>query len=125
VKHPERVSDYLENIAEAVDRAIRYVEGMEFAAFEQDPRTQDAVVRNLEIIGEAATRLHQVAPDYTDAHQEIPWSYMRGMRNIIAHEYWRVDLEVVWRTALNDLPDLLQKLHDLLRRQQPGEQDQT
>ncbi len=125
MRHPERVSDYLENIAEAADRAIRYVAGMDFAAFEQDTRTQDAVVRNIEIIGEAATRLYQVSPAYTNAHQEIPWAYMRGMRNIIAHEYWGVDIEVVWRTALNDLPGLLQRLHDLLLQQQQREQDQT
>ncbi len=91
MKHPERVSDYLANIIEATNRAIGYARGMDLTAFREDARTQDAVVRNIEIIGEAANALHQAAPDYTKLHQEIPWSYIRGMRNIITHEYWRVD----------------------------------
>lgn len=118
MKHPERCSDYLENIIEAIDRSTDYVHDMDFTAFKQDTRTQDAVVRNIEIIGEAANTLHQAAPDYTKSHQDIPWSYIRGMRNVISHEYWRVDIETVWRTVQNDLPELRRQMEDLLRQQE-------
>jgi uncharacterized protein with HEPN domain len=66
VKHPERVEDYLEHIAEAIDRAT----------------VQDAVVRNIEIIGEAVNKISTTTPDFIKQYPEIPWAQMRGMRNI-------------------------------------------
>jgi uncharacterized protein with HEPN domain len=73
VKHPERVEDYLEHIAEAITRATDYLRHTaDFAAFEQDQRSQDAVVRNIEIIGEAVAKINNVAPDLIAKHTEIP-----------------------------------------------------
>jgi len=82
MKHPERVEDYLDHIVEAITRAESYLEplaGLE--DFEKNPQVQDAVIRNIEIIDEAAARIEQQAPGYVQAHPEIPWSQMRGMRN--------------------------------------------
>jgi uncharacterized protein with HEPN domain len=77
VKHPERVEDYLEHIAEAITRATDYLRHTDaFAAFEEDQRSQDAVVRNIEIIGEAVAKIGNVAPDFIGQHPEIPRNSM-------------------------------------------------
>jgi len=87
VRHPERVEDYLEHIAEAVARATGYLQDIDdFDVFQQDRRSQDAVVRNIEIIGEAAGRIQKLAPDFAAAHPELPWAQMRAMRNLVIHE---------------------------------------
>jgi uncharacterized protein with HEPN domain len=121
MKHPERVEDYLGHIVEASTRALSYLRDVtSLDAFEKDMRNQDAVVRNIEIIGEAATKIHKVAPDFAATHPDIPWAAMRAMRNIITHEYFSVNLQIVWDTVKNDLPMLLQKITPLLAPQQPG-----
>jgi len=94
----------------------------------RDTRTQDAVVRNIEIIGEAVTQLQKVDPDFTAAHPNIPWDVMRGMRNIVIHEYFGVDPNVVWKTVRNDLPPLIDKIQLLLsltRDPEPPVHDHT
>jgi uncharacterized protein with HEPN domain len=99
VKHPERVEDYLEHIAEAIDRATVYLEHVpDLEAFRTNQQVQDAVVRNIEIIGEAVNKIASTAADFIEQHPEIPWAQMRGMRNIAIHEYFFVDLGVVWTT---------------------------
>ena len=75
------------------------------------PKTQDAVIRNLTIIGEAAG---QVFEPFMAAHPEIPWQQMAGMRNILVHRYFGVDLGEVWQTATGDLPGLRNVLAPLL-----------
>jgi uncharacterized protein with HEPN domain len=81
VNRPERVEDYLDHISEASSRATGYLLLIEdLRAFQQDQRTQDAVVRNIEIIGEAVSKLHKVAPEFIAAHSEVPWAKMRAMR---------------------------------------------
>ena len=102
--HPARVPEYLQHIVEAIDRATGYVAGMDSAAFEQDTRTQDAVIRALEIVGEAANKDRVAAPTLQSTAPEIPWDVMYGMRNRIAHDYFEVDLDVVWQTIQRDLP---------------------
>jgi len=86
MKHPERVEDYLEHIAEAIDRATGYLQPVaDLAAFRKKPQVQDAVVRNIEIIGEAVTKIQNTAPDFIKQHSALPWAQMRGMRNIAIH----------------------------------------
>jgi len=115
MKHPERVADYLEHIIQASSRAVDYAgDADNFEDFMRDTRTQDAVVRNIEIIGEAVTQLQKADPDFTAAHPNIPWEVMRGMRNIVVHEYFGVDPSVVWKTVRNDLPPLIEKVQFLL-----------
>jgi uncharacterized protein with HEPN domain len=107
VTHPERVEDYLEHIVQAIDRAIRYTQPLkDAAALRENEKTQDAVVRTIEIIGEAAGRIQKVAPAFVAANTKLPWIEMRGMRNKMIHEYFDVDWDVVWRTVKVDLPVL-------------------
>jgi uncharacterized protein with HEPN domain len=117
VNHPERVEDYLAHVAQAIERARRYVAPLpDLHAFEQNPLVQDAVVRNIEIIGEAANRINRAAPEFVAQHPELPWDDMRGMRNIVIHAYFAVDLQIVWRTVQEDLPKLKQQVDQLLQQ---------
>ena len=85
--HPERVEDYLGHIAEAITRATGYIRSLpDVEAFETNPLVQDAVVRNIEIIGEAVSHIARAAPGFTDQHPEIPWAQMRAMRNVVIHQ---------------------------------------
>jgi uncharacterized protein with HEPN domain len=80
VKHPERVTEYLGHIVKAIQRATRYVEPLAGAdAVRQAEQIQDAVIRNLEIIGEAANRIMNADPGFVAAHPDLPWAEMRGM----------------------------------------------
>jgi uncharacterized protein with HEPN domain len=115
MRHPERVEDYLGHIAEAIERARSYVQPLpDLHAFEQNPLVQDAVVRNIEIIGEAVNHINRVAPEFIAQHPELPWDDMRDMRNVVIHAYFALDLEVVWRTVQEDLPKLKQQIDQLL-----------
>jgi uncharacterized protein with HEPN domain len=115
MRHPGRVEDYLEHIVQAIQRATSYIEGFSGAeALQQDSKTQDAVIRNIEIIGEAASRLQNMAPAFVALHPELPWLEMRGIRNKLIHEYFDVDWDVVWGTVQVDLPRLRQQIEALL-----------
>ena len=101
----------VEDILDAVARIQRYTQGMDFEAFQADQKTIDAVVRNLEIIGEAARYI----PDAERAHHsEIPWDRMRGFRNVLAHEYFGVSVPIVWQTTQEDLPTIVPLLSKML-----------
>lgn len=96
MNHPDRVGDYLEQIVEAISRAESYLsDSRDFAAFQSDKRSQDAIIRNIEIIGEAAAKILKTAPAYAAAHPDIPWAQMRAIRNVVIHEYFSVDLATV------------------------------
>lgn len=114
--HPARVPEYLRHMIEAIDRATGYVAGMDVAAFEQDTRTQDAVIRALEIVGEAPNKARIVDPSLQSTAPEIPWNVVYGMRNRIVHDYFEVDLHVVWQTIQRDLPVLRPQIVRLLAR---------
>ncbi len=109
-----RITDYLEHILEAIERIHRYVEDMSEVNFLDDEKTQDAVVRNFEIIGEAAHNIEQYHSTYAEAHDNIPWSLMYTMRNRVAHGYFKVDYELVWQTIHNDLPELHHQIRELI-----------
>ncbi len=95
---------------QAATDACSFVEGLAKDDFLADKRTQQAVIMNLIIIGESATKIMDRFPDFTAAHPEIPWRNMRGMRNRIAHGYFDVNLDVVWDTVATALVELLEKL---------------
>ena len=78
--------------------------------FLEDKRTQQAVIMNLIIIGEAATKLMDNHAEFTEIHSKVPWRSMRGMRNRIAHGYFDINLEMVWDTVQKALPELLNNL---------------
>lgn len=98
--------DYLEHIVEAADRISRYLRDVDQAAFFADEEKQDAVIRNFEIIGEAAANIGRQHPEFVAEHPEFRWQDAYGMRNLLAHGYFKVDVDVVWKTAEQDLPSL-------------------
>ncbi len=116
MSHPERVEDYLEHIAGAIERAIRYAGSLkDLATLEQDEKTQDAIVRALTVIGEAAVKIQKEAPQFVSTHSELPWSPMRGIRNKVVHDYFDIAWDVVWDTVEQDLPPLLEQVRALLK----------
>jgi uncharacterized protein with HEPN domain len=83
MKHPGRVRDYLEHIADAIERATRYAKNAgTLEALERDEQAQDAIVRTIAVIGEAAAKIQKDAPEFVAAHPELPWKQMRDIRNI-------------------------------------------
>ncbi len=96
-------SIYIDHILNSINRILDYISGKDREAFEADLVTQDAVVRQLEVIGEATKR---VSKELRSRHPEIPWSDMAGMRDVLIHDYIDVDLGVVWKTASENIPDL-------------------
>ena len=101
----------VEDMLEAIERIKRYVDGMGAADFLADDRTQDAVIRNLEILGEASKR---IPVPILARHPAIPWSRIGDMRNILVHEYHSVDPEIVLDAARHDLPPLVAPLKAML-----------
>ena len=105
------LTDYIGHIHQAATDACSFTAGLAKDDFRADKRTQQAVIMNLIIIGEAATKLMESHPDFTDAHPEVPWRSMRGMRNRIAHGYFDINIDVVWETVQTALPELLGHLN--------------
>lgn len=87
---------------------------MDDTAFLQDELTQDAVIRNLEVIGEASRNVEKHFPEFAQAHPELPLAFAYQMRNAVAHGYFQVDLEIVWKTIDLDLPRLKSMISELL-----------
>ena len=85
-------------------------------AFFEDKKTQDAVLRNIEIVGEAAKKL---SDEFKAANPEYPWKQMAGMRDKVIHNYFGVNLDIVWQTVGNRVPDLLAKITSLLQTMDP------
>ncbi|NEP76684.1 DUF86 domain-containing protein [Okeania sp. SIO2G5] len=102
-----RIRDMLEAIAEIQD----FINGMTFEEFQNDRKTIRAVLYNLAIIGEAVVN---IPSDVEAAHPEIPWIDIRGMRNIVIHEYFQVNLPIIWQTIQIDLAQLETSLQSLL-----------
>jgi uncharacterized protein with HEPN domain len=103
---------YLRHIRDAIHAIDEYTrEGRE--QFFRDKRTQDAVIRNLEIIGEASKALSQ---DLRDRTQDLPWRRIAGMRDRLIHQYFGVDLELVWSAVERELPALRGRVEELLAR---------
>jgi uncharacterized protein with HEPN domain len=102
----QKLADFLNHISESIVQIESYVEDMDEMDFLANRLVQDAVIRNLEIIGEASHNIETKYPDFAAAHPELPLAVAYQMRNAIAHGYFKVDLEVVWKTLHNDLPEL-------------------
>src|SRR5439155_19238752 len=111
---PESTRDwrlYADDILEACGKVRRYVAGMTYETFVADDRTRDAVIRNVEVIGEAAKRL----PDDVIARApEVPWRKVRGMRDIVAHEYFGLHSRLVWSIATTKIDELENAVRALL-----------
>ena len=97
----------IEDVWEAIEKIERYVFGLDHDAFVKDEKTADSVVRNLEIIGEATNRL---PADFKAKHPQIEWRKIVGLRHRIVHDYFGIDLEIIWEITQKDLPELKSKL---------------
>jgi uncharacterized protein with HEPN domain len=106
----KRLSDYLDHLRQAATEARSFVDGLEKDDFLDDRRTQQAVVMNLIILGEAATKVMDDHTEFANAHPQVPWRNMRGMRNRIAHGYFDINFDLVWDTVQTALPELLKQL---------------
>lgn len=109
-----RLPEYLGHIVEAIDRVHRYVDDMVEVTFLQDEKTQDAVIRNFEVIGEASNNIKKYHPDFARQHSEVPLNFAYEMRNALAHGYFKIDFEVVWKTIHSDLPELRSQVAALI-----------
>lgn len=109
----QRLVDYLDHILEAIERIDRYTEDLDEVAFLQNEMAQDAVIRNIEIIGEASHNIEIQFPEFATSHPELPLAFAYQMRNAVAHGYFKVDLEIVWKTLQNDLTALYEQVRTL------------
>lgn len=119
----QRLVDYLGHILEAIERIERYTLDMDVVAFLNNLLVQDAVIRNFEIIGEASNNIEKHYPEFAAAHPELPLAFAYQMRNAIAHGYFKVDFEIVWRTIRRDLPGLYQQVRELVEQGPFGNND--
>ncbi|WP_420401652.1 DUF86 domain-containing protein [Flagellimonas sp.] len=99
------------DMLESAQKVISYTKGISYEGFEADDKTVDAVIRNFEIIGEAANRLGE---KFKADNPEIEWDQLRGFRNRIVHEYFGIDLEIVWQIIQDDLDKLVMLLKEKL-----------
>lgn len=109
-----RLTDYLGHMLEAIERCHEYVADMDEVAFLADRKTQDAVIRTFEVIGEASNNIRKNYPEFVADHPEMPFAQAVGMRNVLSHGYFQVDLEAVWATIHRDLSPLYEALRTLL-----------
>ena len=102
---------YIEDIKEAISKIESFTNDMSFDDFIKDDKTMDAVIRNIEIIGEAAKH---IPPDIRLKHVEIPWKEIIGTRSKVLHEYFGVDEKILWKTIQEDLPLLKKQIRNIL-----------
>lgn len=105
-------TDYLQDMVEYARKAEEFVEGVDFEDFQNNEEKIFAIVRTLEVIGEAARHIPQ---SIRKRHPEVLWGKAIGMRNVVIHEYFGIDVEVIWRTAHEDLPPLQQAIARILK----------
>jgi len=107
--------DYLRDMLENANRAIQFTEGMNFESFSKDEKTIYAVIRAVEIIGEATRNIPE---EIRIKYPEIPWRDASDMRNKLVHRYFGINLEVIWQTINEDLPMLANVLQEIIRREE-------
>ncbi len=110
------LSDYLDDIINALDDISEFTQGMSYETFAADKKTVNAVIRCLEVLGEAAKH---IPISFRKKHPDLPWSKMTGMRDVLIHDYMGVDLKTVWKVIQERLPEL----KPLLERLKPTEND--
>lgn len=108
-----RDRDYLGDMLEAMERIVGYMAGLTYEEFMADKRTQDAVIRNIEVMGEAAKR---VSADLKRKHGGIAWKEMGGMRDKVIHHYFGINYDIVWTVAVVEIPGLVGTLRSVLER---------
>jgi len=107
---------FLEDILECIDKIAEYVKDISENDFEKNIEKQDAVIRRIEIIGEAVKR---ISTETRNQYLSIPWREMAGMRDIVIHEYFGITIGLVWRVATSDIPDLKEKIEVIVKEKLP------
>ena len=102
---------YILHIIDAASQIAEYLEGFDEKAFQENQLVQDGVVRQLEVIGEACSKLEA---RFRESYLNIPWVQIVGMRNKLVHEYWDIDLSIVWQAATQEVPSLKKQLLNLI-----------
>ena len=105
---------YLEDMLQSMDRIEEYLGELDFKKFKQTYIIVDAIIRNFEVIGEASKN---IPTNIQEKYPEIPWKKMYGLRNLIAHEYFGIDNEMIWEIARNDLPQNRIDLFEIIRKE--------
>lgn len=113
-KHEFRAKDYLLHMLEAADRILEYTSGVSEEQFLANQMLQDAVVRNIEIIGEAANNLLEAGPEFATKYPSIPFAQIYGMRNRVTHGYFAVSTAMVWDSVQEDVPELRKQIVKVL-----------
>ena len=101
---------FLEDMRAACEKTIRFSQGLTLAEFLADAKTHDAVMRNLEVIGEAAKHIPE---EVRKRNPSVPWRKISGFRDVAAHEYFGIDTDVVWNLITHEVPALLEELKRL------------
>jgi uncharacterized protein with HEPN domain len=104
---------FLEHILESISEIERNINGMSEVKFSESITIQDAVVRRLEIIGEA---VRNIPDSFRNNHPKTPWKKIAGLRDVLIHEYFGVDMELVWKIATKDIPKLKKQIINLLEK---------
>ncbi len=115
-KEDRTILIYLEDILLAINRITEYIDGFTFSDFKKDYKTVDAVIRNFEVIGEAAKNVPTVLKE---KYPEIPWQEMYSLRNKISHEYFGIDYEIIWDVAKNYLSHNKIQIQELITEEFP------
>jgi uncharacterized protein with HEPN domain len=116
-----RLIEYLSQMRSAAQQACEFVADMDQEGFMRDAKTQMAVAMALVLVGESASRIMTRHPEFSVDHPEIPWARIRGMRNMVAHEYYELELPLVLETVRTSLPQLLSALDALQHWRAQGE----
>jgi len=103
---------FLQDILDCIEKIESYVANLDRAGFEADSKTRDAVVRNIEIIGEAIKNL---PPKLRLDHNQVEWKEIAGMRDILAHAYWDIDVELIWGVVKNDIRNLSDEVEKIIK----------
>ncbi len=104
---------YLEDIITSMDRIAEYIDGLSFNEFKKDYKTVDAVIRNFEVMGEAAKNL---PIEIRSKYEDVPWDEMYLLRNKVSHEYFGIDYEIIWDLATNYLPENKSQIERIIQR---------
>jgi uncharacterized protein with HEPN domain len=109
---PRDFKVYLDDILLAIAKIQKFTKKFNFKKFSSDEKTFDAVVRNLEVIGEA---IKKIPPGLKSDYPDIEWRKIAGLRDILIHEYFGVDTEIIWDIVKNKLPDLKKQVNKILK----------
>lgn len=110
---PREYEDYLRDLLDAIEKIQNFIKGLDFEGFKKDDKTKFAVIRALEIIGEATKHISE---EFRSKYPEVPWKDMAGMRDVLIHDYFGIDEETVWRTVEERIPQLRPSIEKILAK---------